>query len=111
MQTLTFFEPVGQEVVSGPVLQGLFAEEGFQVLLPGVGVQSPEELLHRVQSRDGLVQVVPGGGARGCQRRPKAIVLHGGKGSKDVARSHLVWKTLNIRSLLSSFKGRGQRPL
>lgn len=92
MQTLTFLEPVCQEIVSGPVLQGLIAEEGFQVLLPGVGVQGSEELLHSVQGRDGLVQVVHGGRARGRQRRSKAIVLHGVMGSKDVTGNHIVLK-------------------
>lgn len=88
MQTLTFVEPVGQEIVSGPVLQGLLVVDGGQVLPPGVGVQSPEELLHRVEGRDGPVQVVHGEGAWGRRRRRlhaivlHAIVLHGGRGAK-----------------------------
>lgn len=74
----------------------LLAVDGVQVQPPGVGVQSPKELLHRIEGRDGLVQVVHGEGAcsgrrcRRCRRSPGAIVLHGGKGSKEVAENPFV---------------------
>lgn len=99
MPTFTFVEPVGHEILSGSVQYVLLVEDGVQVQPPGVGVQSPKELLHRIEGRDGLVQVVHGEGAcygRCCRRRrrprlrPHAIVLHGGKGSKEVAENHFV---------------------
>lgn len=90
MPTLTFVEPVGQQVVPGSVLKVLLAVDGVHVLPPVVGVQSPKELLHRVEGRDGLVQVVHGVGVRCRRPRPRAIVLQGGPGRKEEAENHFV---------------------
>lgn len=106
--TLTFVELVAQVVGFGLVLGELRDQDGGQVPIPGGETQIPEELLHRVEGRDGLVQVVHGEGdfpARGHRHRhPGAVVLHGGRGgnkSQKIAlcslheSKSLVGKTMN----------------